>query len=162
MSMIIDGTNGLTFNNATTQNSAGSVLQVVSTNYPTYTSTASATYADTGITATITPKFATSKILVTATIAGAGKSGSTTLLLKILRGSTTVLLWEGAGFQSAATSCTGGEAITYLDAPATTSATTYKVQFANQAASGTTFINNYITSNGDSNCSITLMEISGT
>ena len=62
MSMIIDGTNGLTFNNATVQASAGQVLQVVNATYGTAASTSSASFVDSGMSATITPKFATSKI----------------------------------------------------------------------------------------------------
>jgi hypothetical protein len=42
----------------------GSVLQVVNATYATQVSNSTSTYADTGLTATITPKFATSKILV--------------------------------------------------------------------------------------------------
>ena len=142
---------------------AGSVLQVVNATYSTYTTAATATYTDSGLTASITPKFSTSKILVMATTAGSGKSGLTTsLLLKVLRGSTTILLWEGAGAQTSSTlTASSSEAITYLDSPATTSATTYKMQMANSAAAGTVFINNYTNSPGDTNCSITLMEIAG-
>ena len=43
---------------------AGTVVQVVNAALTTYVSTTSSTFTDTGITATITPKFATSKILV--------------------------------------------------------------------------------------------------
>ena len=53
MSMIIDGTNGLTFNNATTQASAGQVLQVVNATYATQVSNNTQTPADTNLTATI-------------------------------------------------------------------------------------------------------------
>ena len=41
MTMIIDGTNGLTFNNATTQASAGCVLQVVNATTNTQVTSAS-------------------------------------------------------------------------------------------------------------------------
>jgi hypothetical protein len=65
MSLILDGTGGITFNNSTTQASAGQVLQVVSAQETSSTSTTSGSYVDMGtLSATITPKFATSKILV--------------------------------------------------------------------------------------------------
>jgi hypothetical protein len=44
----------------------GKVLQVVNASYATRTSSTTSTYADTGLTATITPTAATSKILVIA------------------------------------------------------------------------------------------------
>ena len=42
----------------------GKVLQVVNATYSTDTSTTSTSYVDTGLTATITPLFSTSKVLV--------------------------------------------------------------------------------------------------
>jgi hypothetical protein len=145
MSMIIDGTNGLTFNNATTQNSGGVVLQVVQGTYATEVSVSNSTFVDSGLTATITPKFATSKILALVTmhceIDGSTNTGGN---LKLLRGSTTI--WNGT---SAGTmynyASSGGNlqhsemiAINYLDSPATTSATTYKTQ--GNLSVGSTFI----------------------
>ena len=47
---------------------SGKVLQVVNATYSTYTSTSSSTFADTGLTATITPTSATSKILVNVSL----------------------------------------------------------------------------------------------
>ena len=47
-----------------TVHAAGSVIQVVNGLLPTGVANATASYVDTGLTATITPKFATSKILV--------------------------------------------------------------------------------------------------
>ena len=44
MSLILDGTNGLTFNNATTQASAGVVLQVVNATTTTQVSTTSTSF----------------------------------------------------------------------------------------------------------------------
>ena len=62
MTMIIDGTNGLTFNNNTVQASAGQVLQVVSTiKTDTFSTTSNGWTSVTNLSAIITPKFATSK-----------------------------------------------------------------------------------------------------
>jgi hypothetical protein len=43
---------------------SGAVLQVVNATYSTYTSSSSSTFADTGLTASITPSATSSKILV--------------------------------------------------------------------------------------------------
>jgi hypothetical protein len=138
MSLILDGTAGLTFNNATTQASGGKVLQVVNATYSTSTSNSTSTYADTGLTATITPLFSTSKILVLVNQSSVSRgtgNNSSQLYLQLVRGSTSISVllagWSYNGssayFPSAsASSC-------YLDSPATTSATTYKTQFQNGA-----------------------------
>ena len=130
MSMIIDGTNGLTFNNATTQASAGSVLQVVNATYSTEVQITTSTWTDIGLTATITPKFATSKILVFVEQCGCAKSNATGLGLRLLRGSTTLITLDtAAGYtNSSSPNYIGSICTSYLDSPATTSATTYKTQ----------------------------------
>jgi len=159
MSMIIDGTNGLTFNNATTQASAGQVLQVVQGTTTTVTSTTNNTYIDTGLTATITPKFSTSKILVTVHQNGLRKTSTDTnnsLGLKLVRTSTGIAQISLDSFYTGSTIAIQGQTLStcYLDSPATTSATTYKTQFNNN--SGTTGV--YVQQ--DSSIStITLMEI---
>jgi len=54
----------------------GKVLQVVSADYSTQTSSTSATYVTTGLTATITPSLSTSRIIILATTSGR-KNGTT-------------------------------------------------------------------------------------
>jgi len=157
MTMIIDGTNGLTFNNNTVQASAGQVLQVVNASYATETTSSSSTFADTGLTATITPKFATSKILVTVSQNGCFKNSGTsgTLKLQLLRSSSVLALLAGAGGQNTASSVDfGSVSTTYLDSPATTSATTYKTQFNSSANNA-----NVSVQYQSSVSTITLMEI---
>lgn len=131
MSMIIDGTNGLTFNNSTTQASAGCVLQVVNATYSTGTSTTSTTLSDTGLTATITPKFSTSKILVLVHQNGGVKVGSVTyanssINLTLLRGASAITtIGARNGLTTLTTDLyTASMSIAYLDSPSTTSATT--------------------------------------
>jgi len=127
MSLIIDGTNGLTFNNATTQASAGSVIQVVSVSNSTASTTTSTTYVATALTATITPKFSTSKILVSFNSILA--STSTNVAFATIYKSSTNLAGGTAGFTE--TGNTGAYSQNasgqYLDSPLTTSATTYAV-----------------------------------
>jgi hypothetical protein len=159
--MIIDGTNGLTFNNATTQASAGSVLQVVQGTYNINTANATSTYADTNLTATITPKFSTSKVLVIVNQAGCGKvTNNTGVDLRLLRSSTTICqIASGLGFnaQTATTNRFFTISGTYLDSPATTSATTYKTQFASSSGNSQVNVQDYATDPVTS--TITLMEI---
>jgi hypothetical protein len=159
MTMVIDGTSGVTFPNSTIQASAGSVLQVVNATYATQTSTTTSTYIDTGLTATITPKFATSKILVIVDVSDVGKDTNNTYVgLRLLRGSTSILTftnqaaWTGTTTSNGVGTCSAN----YLDSPATTSATTYKVQFNSfqNSANAYVMINN-------STSTITLMEIAG-
>ena len=163
MTMIIDGTNGLTFNNATTQASAGCVLQVVQGTYSTITSSTTNTWANTGITASITPKFSTSKILVSAYVQGCTKAAGvpgTQLALRLARGSTAIITFAtNAGDTSGNTGVDiGTVASEYLDSPATVSSTTYTVQIANDNNTGTVYINNnYFL--GAVTSTITLMEI---
>jgi hypothetical protein len=163
MSMIIDGTNGLTFNNATTQASAGQVLQVVQGTYSTITSSTTNTWANTGITTSITPKFSTSKILATVFVQGCTKSATgTQIALRLNRGSTTIITFATNGGDN--TSNIGIDVGTisseFLDSPATTSSTTYTVQLANDNNTGTVYINNnYFL--GAVTSTITLMEIAG-
>ena len=159
MTMIIDGTNGLTFNNATTQASAGNVLQVVNVTYGVETTTTSGTYVDTGLTATITPKFSTSKVLIIVNHADCGKfSVNTGVQIKLLRGSTSIFQFSELGGYTNDTSLNviGSIGGNYLDSPATTSATTYKTQFASQSGGNGVRIQY---NSGVS--SITLMEIAG-
>jgi len=161
MTFIVDGTNGLTFPNSTTQASAGSVLQVVNATYSTQTSNNTTTFADTGLTVSITPKFSTSKILVLISINGVLKNsgnGETACGLRLVRASTTIvdnwskyLGYTGAsGFNAVASN------LNYLDSPATTSATTYKVQFASTTAGQAVDVQR-----DGATSTITLMEIAG-
>ena len=160
----------VTLNNATVSSTAtalpyaslptGSVLQVVNATYSTQTTTSSTSFVDTGLTASITPKFATSKILIITSgiwyiYRAANVVGGAA---QLVRNSTAI--WTGTD-NSYYTSVTGGtntEMITnyfnqYLDSPATTSATTYKLQV--KAVTGTS-----VAFSWNSNQSIiTLMEI---
>jgi PIN domain nuclease of toxin-antitoxin system len=159
MSMIIDGTNGLTFNNATTQASAGSVLQVVNSSYATEIQNNTSTYADTGLTATITPKFSTSKILVLVSQTGLAKlSSDTQIRIKLLKNSTDLMFLsiEDGANNSSANLWFGGTSACYLDSPSTTSSTTYKTQFMSTSNSAGVRVNV-----GNARATITLMEIAG-
>lgn len=172
MSMIIDGTNGLTFNNATTQASAGVILQVVQAVKTDTFSTASTSFVDvTGFTATITPKFSTSKVLVCISGSASHSASNYSILINLVRSSTSIALGDARG---SSTQCVWGSSNSsgtgysdpintmYLDSPATTSATTYKIQMKMESG-GTGLIGGTYNSAGVQNASsptiMTLMEI---
>jgi hypothetical protein len=161
--MIIDGTNGLTFNNATTQASAGCVLQVVQGSYGTEVTNSTLTFADTGLTASITPKFTTSKVLVIVNHPECYKSpGSTenSMKLNICRnGSQIVAFNHSLGYQASAVRLAFSTSYTYLDSPASTSSVTYKTQFAQGEAANNTLSVQWYGSSAPS--TITLLEIAG-
>ena len=118
--------------------SSGKVLQVVQATYSTATTVAVATYTDTGLSLAITPTSATSKILVIVNQTAYYSRDNTDQghMLKIFRGATEIFT-TGTGNGSAAYNYVLGTTsietravtpMTYLDSPATTSATTYKTQ----------------------------------
>ena len=135
---------------------------MVNATYGTATSTSSNVYIDTGLSATITPKFSTSKILVLVDMNGCLKNAISlaALNLRLLRGVTSIIQFTvDAGYTGAATTNDVGSCSTnYLDSPATTSATTYKVQMANDGNTGTVYINDGGNA-GNSISSMTLLEI---
>jgi hypothetical protein len=134
----------------------GNVLQVIQGTTTTSTSNSTSTYADTSLSASITPTSATSKVLVMVNqiINKSNGNVDNSVDLRIVRGATTILestyiLYTGTTLTSYSIA-----SLVYLDSPNTTSATTYKTTFRNavNAASVTTQQN----SNGSF---ITLLEI---
>lgn len=146
----VAGTTTLTFPATTgtlvTSNAmpTGSVLQVVSTNKTdTFTSAAGSTWTDiTGMSVSITPTRSTSKIMIVVSMFGVfWQQGFNGMILSLLRGSTAIGGGDAAGSRSrviGTTNSTGYGGVldigsqyhlTYIDSPATTSSTTYKMQF---------------------------------
>jgi hypothetical protein len=138
----------------------GKVLQVVSATTATAVANSTNTFADTGLTATITPSATSSKILVIFNQNGVSKNTgnvSSRISLRLLRGATNIasvgdyFLYDGTNLEIVGETISGN----VLDAPATTSATTYKTQFmnpANAANVSVQLLNTHISS-------ITLLEI---
>lgn len=117
----------------------GKVLQVVQATSTTATNIASTSFTDTNLSATITPTLSTSKILIMFTQTARVRITSeqaTGAGYQLLRGATVVFKPAGAGWEAlylqdngANTKVLGGIISgSYLDSPATTSATTYKTQ----------------------------------
>ena len=111
----------------------GKVLQVVNTGSSTETSSSSTTYADSSLTAAITPSASSSKVLVMITQAGLLKNSSDNGgKLRLLRGSTALEEFENDFGRNGGTglNIVGGASCNVLDSPNTTSETTYKTQVA--------------------------------
>ena len=152
---ITTGSTGQVINKASLP--TGSVLQVVNATYATQVSSITSSYADSGLTSSITPLFTTSKILVMVSQSGLEKTtNDTNVNLKLFRGATDLgtLCVASAGTGSGAINNIGSFSFDYLDSPATTSSTTYKTQFASNGNFATVYVQRYSTTS-----TITLMEI---
>jgi hypothetical protein len=111
----------------------GKVVQIVTGTTTTGVTNSTSTYADTNLTATITPTSASNNILVLMNQNGCGKkTNNTSFLLRLMRGATQIALGTGIGGFTNNTNDNffNNVSLSYLDSPATTSATTYKTQFA--------------------------------
>jgi hypothetical protein len=154
----------------TTSPKAGNVIQVVQATYNTFGSMTSTTYADTGLSATITPSASSSKILVLVSLNVEARvdAGMARTNCRILRNSTSVFLSENTVIIDAPASANnrviggGMMSLTYLDSPSTASSTTYKVQYAvaTTSSNAVAYINNAQTE-GNAYSTMTLMEIAG-
>ena len=108
------------------------VVQIVTATHNTYTSNSTSTYADTGLTATITPTSASNKVLVFFSQNGVYVAAANTWVqIRLRRASTTILTAadRAANNVSSTNINVGSVSGEYLDSPATTSATIYKTEF---------------------------------
>tara|TARA_Y100000768_G_scaffold307776_1_gene241871 strand:- start:224 stop:688 length:465 start_codon:yes stop_codon:yes gene_type:complete len=111
---------------------AGGVIQVVMGESDTQTDTTSTSYVDSNLSATITPKFATSKILIHL-MTTVQQSGSRTRVTIHSSASGGTLHGSSNGLQAfEGNNVNMGCHLTILDSPNTTSAVTYKLQYLNQ------------------------------
>ena len=148
----------------------GGILQVVQTvKTDTFSYNATAFSDLTGLSATITPSSNSSKILVEACIyvsIGTG-NGSVSIKFNFVRGSTNIaqptgtsaaqqasfFSWSNSAYMQART-------MNFLDSPATTSATTYKVQVGGDGTASTIHVNRYFSSDNYRGIStLTLYEV---
>jgi hypothetical protein len=137
----------------------GKVLQVVSATYSSSLSTSTGSFVDTGLQAIITPTLASSKVLVLMTNQmGATRTGDDCYYkFRLVRGATSIFVGNGnTGFATASVSNAkqiyNTDNASFLDNPATTSATTYKVQI--QSVGGSTATAQY-----NDSASLILLEI---
>jgi hypothetical protein len=148
---------------------AGAVLQVVQGIFTSTFSSTSATYVATGITATITPSSATSKILIFVSTTAGISTTSDSYYFSIFKDSTNLSYATGytvpamaRQYQATSTASDGFQMnLSYLDSPATTSATTYTLRIRNDGSSSTMYIGRIVSSTDPHGGVIQLMEISG-
>jgi hypothetical protein len=147
------------------------VVQVKSATKTDTFTTSSTSYVDvTGLTVSITPTSASNKVFVLVSTTGAGTNGTNIAYLQLVRDSTAIALGDAAGVRAVATSGFGASSannqynspMSFLDSPATTSATTYKVQM--RVHGGTGFLNRSQTDSDSTNygrysSTITVMEV---
>jgi hypothetical protein len=151
----------------------GQVLQVVSTTKTdTFTATVTGFVDITGLSATITPLSASNKILVFCTTNIGVSNASYFTGARILRDSTPVFVGDTAGSRASIfgggindqTNSANNINCIFIDSPATTNATTYKVQAYCESSAVTVCINRSGQDsdnayNGRYASSITLVEI---
>lgn len=139
---------------------AGKVAQIVQTTITTEFVFSSATYADaTNFNLSITPTNSSSKVLVMMTphvFIDNYSTGVTEITGKIVRGSTDIFELTLAGGYGQYTA--HPYPIIYLDSPATTSATTYKLQVKASTSYNNSRINN-TNSSTTAKSTITLIEV---
>ena len=164
---------------STSQLPAGSVIQVVSATKTDTLSTSSTSFTDlTGLSVSITPTSASSKILIIYNV-NVGWDQYRGLQLRLMRDSTAICIGDAAGSRSRSSNTTFADTTwsfdtramwclsnNFLDSPSTTSATTYKLQIgAIGETDGTNVYVNRSSTDGDSSVygrtasTITVMEI---
>jgi hypothetical protein len=173
MSIVIDGTGTISGVSATGLSSAQTITSVPTSALPTGTikqvvtavmansfSTSSGSWVDTGFSATITPTSSTSKILILFNSGGTSRPAvaSECPRLQIVRGSSTFVYGASNLFYTTNSldQSDWSSSFQYVDSPATTSSTTYKIQMQ-------TRLNNSCSMNvgasAGQNATLTLLEI---
>ena len=148
--------------------SSGGIIQIRQGTLTAPASTGtSGSFTDTGLSATITPTRADSKVFCMVTLGSISSPGGTSVGFRLVRGSTDIGMPDSTSLQSGFTNIYVSEdtslfsaAFNFLDSPATTSATTYKITWRN--SSGTTYLGRFPTdaSNYNGVSTLTLMEVS--
>ena len=157
--------------------SSGGIIQVKSVSKTDTFSSNSTSYTDvTGLSVSITPTRADSKILVMMHVQ-IGHDSNVAGFLRLMRDSTAIAVGTDTSSRIASTVAMADDptddeinstSITFLDSPSTTSSTTYKVQMNTEASGNTGYVhvnrsgedaNN--NQNGRTCSTITVMEVSG-
>ena len=131
-------------------NRAGNILQVVSAELGSATSTASTTFQDTGLSASITPSSASNKIMCFFQGMGGQSTSGRSAFYRLLRDSTVIKTADN--LQSGTSNSVMPLVLETLDSPATISSVTYKIQIATDGV-GT------ISVSGTYKATLTLMEV---
>ena len=126
----------------------GHVIQVVGNHLNTVVTTTGTTFADTGLTATLTPKKSTSKFLILVNLGIVSSSTNDGVMFRLLRNSTVIGSATGANnydnfiqvWPNSAYIYVGG-ANHFYDTPSTASQIVYKLQWAMTGGTDTGYIN---------------------
>ena len=134
----------------TTSPKAGNVIQVVSAVKTDTFTTSSSSFVDvTGLSVSITPTSATSKIFVLFQVNGGSNPAVQGIFMRLVRDSTAICIGDAAGSRPRVTAsptpasefgidCAAGS---FLDSPATTSSITYKVQILASGGAASACVN---------------------
>lgn len=148
-------------------NPVSKIAQVVSTTLTTTFTRASATYGDiTGLTVSITPTLATSKIFVMANVSVGTSNTVGHFFGQLARGGTGIGVATSVGSRVATsqqttavnTGTTIPWSMTFLDSPASTSALTYSVQCLS-AGAATIYVNRSVDDTDSTNYARTISTI---
>ena len=119
---------------------AGSIVQVVSATSATVTTTTSTSYVTSGLSASITPSLATSKVMIFVSGAFYNNAANAEIYATVFRGTvagTNLATTANIGFATVFPVVVGNGSFTYLDSPNTTSAQTYTVGIRSAGGSAT-------------------------
>jgi hypothetical protein len=174
------GATALEYGTVATGANAGEVIQVVqSTKTDTASWSATTTKVDTGLSASITPSASANKILILWQLNIGYADTVNQWFIHLDRGGTEINLGDAAASKKRANSTHNVYSATaqdymavttsgmFLDSPATTSSTTYKLQHSGATTSGTFYINrsnrdgDYTAYDGRFVSNIILMEVKG-
>ena len=140
---------------------SGGIIQMVQDEVTSFFQTSSSSYVDTGLSASITPTSSSNKILVNMALGVYGGATDTLRVnAQVLRGSTQVWYTRDLYFRSGSAFKGVQSAIQFIDSPATTSSTTYKLQVKCESVSGGSTFELYADTTNYNNRMI-LMEVSG-
>ena len=115
------------------------ILQVVEGTTTSVVGNSTTGFADTNLTASITPQSTSSKVLVIYSQNCYSTGGTTGMALRLLRGATTLdtiydlVYGTNSGLLA-------HETFTYLDSPASSSSVTYKTQFNRNSGGGIVYV----------------------
>lgn len=148
----VDLTNGVTGTLPVGNFPSNTITQVINSTLVTFKNTTSTSFVDTTLSASITPRTNTNKVLVIVTLNGLNGTGGAT---------ASYILTDNAGNQLSVIANRSGvfdASLTYLHSPATTSSYTYRVYYKQNGGTAA-YLNDYTLTNNGTISSITLMEV---
>ena len=149
---------------------SGMILETLQMTHTTYVNTASSSYISSGLTLAITPKFSSSKILVSVHAVGlavydSGNNGvklETSIERAISGGATSTIATYGRhchGTTSSNQYLGVSHTPFFLDSPSTTSAVTYTYKIRSRTGHSEVRMNDYHDTDTPPSSTLTLMEI---